>query len=56
MGRPSALGGQAQHLLYWADDLAAREEAHALIADCIAEVNAELALDPQLARAQSSAF
>ena len=30
-------------------DLAAREEVHGLIADCIAEVNAELALDPRLA-------
>jgi long-chain acyl-CoA synthetase len=37
-------------------DLAAREEVHGLIADCIAEVNAELALDPRLARAQITRF
>jgi long-chain acyl-CoA synthetase len=37
-------------------DLAAREEVHGLIADCIAEVNAELALDPRLARAQIHRF
>jgi long-chain acyl-CoA synthetase len=37
-------------------ELAAREEVHGLIADCIAEVNAELALDPRLARAQIHRF
>jgi long-chain acyl-CoA synthetase len=37
-------------------DLAAREEVHGLIADRIAEVNAELALDPRLARAQIHRF
>ena len=37
-------------------DLAAREEVHGLIAECIAEVNAELALDPRLARAQIHRF
>ena len=37
-------------------DLASREEVYGLIADCIAEVNAELALDPRLARAQIHRF
>jgi long-chain acyl-CoA synthetase len=37
-------------------DLAAREEVHGLIADCIAEVNAELALDPRRAKTQIHRF
>jgi long-chain acyl-CoA synthetase len=37
-------------------DLASREEVYGLVADCIAEVNAELAADERLARSQVRRF